>query len=169
MKTRIVILSGERGVGKTTVCRKTIARARDAGLTCGGILTVRAESGARIAVDVRSGAERRLTTSAAGVRQGRYTFDPAVLAWGSRLLAQALPCDLFVVDEIGPLEIRRGEGWRNALDLLHGERFRLALAVVRPALVTDVQFLLPTSATVLKATPENRNQLPEIIAGMIEE
>ena len=37
--------------------------------------------------------------------------DAEVLAWGTRILQQATPCDLLVVDELGPLKFERGEGW----------------------------------------------------------
>jgi len=170
---RIVILTGERGVGKTTVCRKTVALARARGYTCGGVLTLSRPDGDRDVLDVRSGEVRRLTLepgAASAVVQGRFRFDPVTLAWGGDALAQALPCHLFVVDELGPLELQRGEGWIRALDVLHAADFTLALVVVRPELVEPAQSALPPSATtVIPVTTRNRDELPQALWEMLEE
>jgi nucleoside-triphosphatase THEP1 len=162
----IIILTGERGVGKSTVCRETIARAQSAGYRCSGILTLAHDDG-RDVLDVSSGDMRRLTLEAdadQGVDQGRFRFDPHVLRWGNALLAQATVCDLLVVDEIGPLELERGEGWMKALKVLRGGGFGLALAVVRPELVLQARMRLTGCATVaIVVTQENRDQLPGIL------
>lgn len=162
----VIVLTGERGIGKSTVCRGTVGMAQSEGYTCGGILTLAHEDG-RDVLDVSSGDVRRLTlevNAAQGVDQGRFCFDRQVLAWGSTLLIQATPCDLLVVDEIGPLELERGGGWINAFDVLRGGDFALALAVVRPELVVQAQLRLTDCAPVVMAvTRENRDQLPGIL------
>ncbi|HHS96917.1 MAG TPA: DUF2478 domain-containing protein [Chloroflexi bacterium] len=168
MSGRILLLTGERGVGKTTVCRKVVARAKEAGYTCGGLLTMRAGE-QRIVVDVSTGDTRPLTLSEGGVKMGRFRFDPAVLAWGAEAIARAVPCDLLIVDEVGPLEVEQGRGWVIALDILRAAHFRLALVVVRPELVSRVQLRLPTSApAVLRVTEHNRDRLPDLLFGLLE-
>jgi nucleoside-triphosphatase THEP1 len=52
MPARIVILTGERGVGKSTVCRKTVGLAQARQYTCGGILTLSHSNGGRDVLDV---------------------------------------------------------------------------------------------------------------------
>jgi nucleoside-triphosphatase THEP1 len=167
---RILLISGKQGVGKTTLCRKVVLQAQAAGRTCGGVLTFAVEGTERRAVvNVQTGEARPLTVSQGGVRLGRFRFDPRTLEWGKEILARAIPCDLFVVDEIGPLEIERQEGWVRALDLLRDGSFRLALIVVRPELIHPLQLRLPASApTVLTVTPENRDQLPDVLFDMLE-
>jgi nucleoside-triphosphatase THEP1 len=172
MAAPVVILTGERGVGKSTVCRETFARAQARGYTCGGILTLSRPNGARDVLDVRSGKSRRLTLgtgASAAVVQGRFRFDPETLAWGNDVLARAVPCHLLVVDELGPLEIERGQGWPKAFDALRGTEFALALAVVRPELSTQAQRRLPVGATmVLTVTVDNRDGLPDVLLGKLE-
>jgi nucleoside-triphosphatase THEP1 len=188
--TYIIVLTGERGIGKTTVCRETVALAEREGYPCGGILTLTHGDGpsawnvrrgrnahrapdVRHVMDVSSGAVRRLTVeedATQAVELGRFRFDPHVLSWGNRTLGQATPCDLLVIDEIGPLEVERGEGWVNAFVTLRGRGFELALVVVRPELLVRTQLRLPNWATVVLAvTQENRNQLPGILMGMLRE
>ena len=180
MSARTIIMTGERGVGKTTVCQRVVALAqaeqgcthRDvltgmypSTYTCGGLLTLAHPDGSRDVLDVGSGDERRLTlppNSDQGVVQGCFRFDPETLAWGNDVLSRILACDLLVVDELGPLEIKRGRGWVRAFDVLRDASFTLAIVVVRPELVVQAQLRLPTSATtVFTVTLENRDSLPE--------
>ena len=180
MSARTIIMTGERGVGKTTVCQRVVALAqaeqgcthRDvltgmypSTYTCGGLLTLAHPDGSRDVLDVGSGDERRLTlppNSDQGVVQGCFRFDPETLAWGNDVLSRILACDLLVVDELGPLEIERGRGWVRAFDVLRDASFTLAIVVVRPELVVQAQLRLPTSATtVFTVTLENRDSLPE--------
>jgi nucleoside-triphosphatase THEP1 len=172
MAARIVVLAGERGAGKSTVCRETIALAQARGYSCGGVLTFGRPDGALDVLDVRSGYVRRLTLEPdanQAVIQGRFRFDPETLAWGDAALAQATPCHLLVVDELGPLEIERGQGWPKAFDVLRGTDFALALAVVRPELAAQAQRRLPVGATtVLIVTVDNRDELPDVLLGRLE-
>jgi len=173
MNARTIILTGERGVGKSTVCLETIALAQARKYPCGGILTLSRPDGSRDVLDVRSGDTRRLTLepdASPAVTLGRFRFDPETLAWGNETLAHdASPCHLLVVDELGPLEIERGQGWLKAFDVLHRHSFALALVVVRPELVVQAQLSLPASATaVLTVTPDNRDDLPSVLVEILE-
>lgn len=168
--TSLIILTGDRGIGKSTICRRVVALAQSAGWSCGGIITL-SRGDARDVLDVGSGDVRRLTQSpdtARTVDQGRFRFNPRVLRWAGQRLHQATPCDLLVIDEIGPLELERGKGWANALDVLAGGGFGLALVVVRPELVARARAQLPNYAPVVfSATRENRDQLPATLVSAL--
>ena len=172
MPSRIVILTGDRGVGKSTVCHKTVGLAQARQYTCGGVLTLSRSNGERDVLDVRSGDVRQLTLepdTSEGVIQGRFHFDPAVLAWGNKVLSQAVPCHLLVVDELGPLEMERRRGWVKAFDVLEDTNFALALVVVRSELLVQVQLKLPSSATtVFTVTRRNRDGLPDVLLKVLE-
>lgn len=159
-------------MGKSTVCREAAARARAGGHACGGIVTLSRPDGSRDVLDVGSGDVRRLTLApgaSGGVVQGRFRFDPRVVAWGNGLLAAAVPCDLLVVDELGPLEIERGAGWVRAFDVLREGDFALAVVVVRPELVARAQAELSCGGpTVLTVTTDNRDRLPGLLLRMLE-
>jgi len=168
---RVVVLTGKRGVGKTTVCRETVALARGRGHECAGILTL-ARDGIRDVYDVRDGETRRLTRRPgydSAVVQGRFRFDPETLRWGGDVLARSVPCDLLFVDEIGPLEIERNRGWVVAFDVLRSGAFALAVVVVRPELVSRAQRRLPgLDSEVLFTTRENRDRLPGVLMEMLK-
>jgi nucleoside-triphosphatase THEP1 len=172
MAARIVVLAGERSVGKSTVCRETITLAQTRGYTCGGVLTLSRPDGALDVLDVRSGYVRRLTLEPdanQAVVQGRFRFDPETLAWGNAALAQATPCHLLVVDELGPLEIERGKGWSRAFEVLYAGDFTLALVVVRSELIVHAQLRLPAgAASVFTVTAQNRDDLPRLLLEMLK-
>ncbi len=140
------IVSGRRGAGKTTFCQGVVENWCAAGGDAAGILSPAVFSGTQKigidAVDLRSGERRRLADLRTAeddpcdpLFTRRWRFDPAVTAWGGQVLAQAAPCGLLVVDELGPLEFERGQGWLSGLAALDGGRYELALAVIRPELL----------------------------------
>jgi nucleoside-triphosphatase THEP1 len=142
---RIAILTGERGSGKTTTCLDLLARARRLGLDCAGLVSPgRLENGLRVGqdvADIRTGERRRFSFEDGAPAEwttGSHRFERRVAAWASRRLDSACPCDLLVVDEIGPLELRDGRGWPNAIHVLKWGDYGLGVVVVRPSLVGDV-------------------------------
>ena len=162
----IVLITGPRGVGKTTLCLRAVILAKEARHSCAGLLTLREDDDRRILVDVRTGDRRSLTASGpTGVPVGRYLFDPDALAWGAEILARSIPCDLLVLDELGPLEMAGG-GWAVGMDVLREGRFLLALVVVRPELVAEVLERFP-DAWAVEVTPENRDGLPAWLIGLL--
>jgi nucleoside-triphosphatase THEP1 len=142
VKSRIFVLTGPSGSGKTTTCRRWIALAQQRGLDCAGILCpARFEDKRKTGIDlldVRTGERCPLAhvdDQPADLRIGPFRFDTQAMSRAKAILDAACPCDVLIVDEIGPLELERGQGWVNALELLRAGRFRVAVAVVRPRLV----------------------------------
>ena len=141
------VVTGERGAGKTSFCRVLVdeARSHDASLVAAGVVSpkvfVQGREAAIEVIDVASGQHRRLATrrDEGDTRDGpitvRWQFDADALAWGDTVLRAATPCDLLVVDEVGPLEFERGEGWIGGLAAVDSMAFATAFVVVRPVLV----------------------------------
>jgi nucleoside-triphosphatase THEP1 len=173
----IVLITGERGVGKTHLCQTVVQEAQRRGYTCAGLLSPAYFEGQEkigiSLVDVASGEERPLATAddvPGGARWGRYRFVDCTLEWGTRVLAEAGPCDLLVVDELGPLELEKGRGFVHALDVLVEGRFCLALAVVRPELLDEVRGRLQgEELDLVEVTLANREELPLQIVSKLAE
>ena len=150
------VLTGEHGSGKTSVCTQVVAGVQARGLDAAGIITGRSgpePDAPREVMDVRSGSRRlfgaRTTKTPAGdAHSTDFTSDPLtprwkygleVFTWASEVLSSATPCDLLLVDEVGPLELLGNRGWVSALDVLRGGDFQAALVVCRPSLVDALE------------------------------
>jgi len=171
----IVTLTGPSGSGKTTVCRTLASRARSQGLSVAGLLTTPRVSPAGLhgldVVDLATGervalAERGARTD--GPATGHWSFHREGIEWGVGRLRGSGGADLLIVDELGPLELLRGEGWADAIGALRAGRHRLAVAVVRPDLVERLLALLEGhSSRQLVVGPGTRDTLPDAIIGML--
>lgn len=144
---RAAILTGERGVGKTTLCLE-LARGRPGfvGIVSPAIFD---DSGAKVgfsALCLETGERWDLGRSDIrldGPRYGKYSFSAAgfTRALGCLERALRLTDSVVVLDELGPLEMQEDGGFAPALPLLR-EASRV-LVVTRPGLAEAVASLLP--------------------------
>jgi len=164
----LILLTGRRGVGKTRLLLELVEEAKQAGLTVFGLLSpAQVRQGRKVRLNAlapHSGARRRLASRVAGElrgpRLGDWTFDGETLAWGNALLTQTPPCDLFVLDELGPLEFDQHQGWSAALDLLAKPlACRLAIVVVRPECAEAFRRRYPRAETLTIRRPADANRL----------
>jgi nucleoside-triphosphatase THEP1 len=175
--SRVVLVTGERGVGKTHLCQQVVEQAGEIGYRCAGVLSRAVFDGEeKVAItlaDVATGAERTLAVAdetPGELRWGRYRFVLTTLEWGSDLLAAATPCDLLIVDELGPLELTLGLGLEPALAVLDEGAFSLALVVVRPELLDTLREQLHCAEIrVVEVDLQNRDQLPRQIVSLLDE
>jgi nucleoside-triphosphatase THEP1 len=136
------MVSGPRGEGKSTFCREIAQSARNAGWDVAGLLSpAQFEAGTKtgiLAEDLRTGVSHPLACMARQSQDdlafGNWYFNRRTLEWGNQVLDISLPCDLLIVDELGPLELTHQMGWRAALEVLPRPGYRLALVVIRPEL-----------------------------------
>jgi nucleoside-triphosphatase THEP1 len=160
----VIVITGDVGVGKTTVCRKLIAIAKNRGYTCGGILTDKAPDKGIIIEDIGSGKTERLASVEDiydGPRTPKYHFNPNGIEFGTRAIESAGSATILVVDEIGYLELG-GEGFTRVLELIEAGGVRNCVIVIRSELLAAFMVWLPT-ALVFNATIDNREQLPDEI------
>lgn len=153
--SRILILSGEPGAGKTRLCERAVESLQRRGVDVSGVISRSEYEGdekVRLYCRcVRSGEERYLAIKAdreipfEGPRTKCWAFDGEALAWGNECLRDATPATVLVVDELGPIEFGRKEGFLAAFDALAGGQFETALVVVRPGLVETAQKRWPGS------------------------
>ncbi len=162
-----MIVSGESGAGKSTICRQVASFLTDRGISCGGVVCEKTERGDIIAEDVGSG-ERVLLAwagSTGGLHVGKYSFDPAAIKFAAGAIERGRDSAVLFVDELGPLELAGG-GIVKAVDLIHTGQARHCLAVIRPALVPAFMPLLARPARVFVTTMDNRVYLPRQIGAL---
>jgi nucleoside-triphosphatase THEP1 len=176
----IRIVTGERGSGKSTLCRRVAAAACGKGLVVAGMVTEDSgDDGTRRVTDLRTGESRHFGVQAKqdlGYESGRpvgadpltpsWMYDEGVFAWGNNVLTRATPCDLLVIDELGPLEILGDRGWFTAFEVLRRRQFDAALLVCRPTLVLDLHRRIGVAqAPVYEVTLDHRDALAAVVLG----
>jgi len=165
----LVVVSGQIGAGKTTVCQRVIDIARDNGCTCGGVLTRKTGDGGILTVDIRSGSSMPLASTRPiyrGPQTGKYWFNPAGIEFGMDAIRRGTRSNILVVDELGHLELE-GEGFALAPEILRRRRVRDSIVVIRSELVEAFLPLLGSAALIFRTTPENRDLLPRQIAALL--
>lgn len=171
----IVLVSGARRSGKTTLLLRLRAAALTCGLRTGGFLSVARFSGEeKVGIDIMdaaTGVTCPLAVVGTGgtIHTGHYSFDPAGIAAGLRFAQAGHTAEIFFVDELGPLELTRAQGWVDVLPLIAARAFGVALVVVRPELIAlaRTRLGLPESAPALFVTPANRDVLASQVTAWI--
>ena len=184
--SRVGLLTGPVGVGKTTVAERVAGLARRQGLVCGGLLAPAminscGQKAGIWGMEVRTGERRILARTGrdlGGPAVGPYSFDGAALTWALGVIEAALPgpqggvrqpCHLLLVDEIGKLELWRGVGLAPVLPRLAAGEVARSLVLVRESLLDELQASLgPVEQRVFRVDEGNRGALaPDILAGLL--
>ncbi len=160
----IMLLTGGRQVGKSTALSEAVGLLRSAGVKVTGLSTQRTGPHDLSVIELHTGASYMLTDpyqNAPGSATPNFTMNEAAIARSSGALTSCFPTQVFVLDEIGPLELRNRRGWVGVLDLLKCEScYASAIIVVRPELLGEAIAELPgTTFTVVRVTTSNRQGL----------
>ena len=145
------LITGPSGAGKTTFCRQLAQQARAMGWKVAGLLSpARMEADKKIEIlaeDLRSGEQRSLAYTAprlrADLQLGPWHFDESVLGWGNQVIEKSSPCDLLIVDELGPLEFDTGVGLTAAFEVLSERCYRVGCVIIRPSLLAQARIRWP--------------------------
>lgn len=137
------IVTGPSGAGKSLWCLKAEAQARAAGFEVSGLLSPavyenRQKVGISL-IDLKT-RERRLLAIRKKTGQENsecsWDFDERTIAWANQVLRDTYPSDVLFIDELGPLELIRGEGFREGLRILDEGWYESAFVVVRQSLLS---------------------------------
>ncbi len=173
--TRVLLLTGQIGSGKSTVAARVAALAKERGLRCDGLLCQARldERGRKVGIDgLRLGTgERRLLAdrdlSRPGLRYGIWRFEPGAMEWSLGLLLDAIRQrpDVLVVDEIGPMELLENRGLAPVIPELAAGKVPLAIVLVRRGFLDALaERLAGCQVKVYEVTQATRDALPEQIA-----
>jgi len=171
---RVILLSGGIESGKTTLCLSLSERLTEVPLVVNGVVSPAVfENGIKTGIDLRvlsSGKTLRLAQlnpgSNIGLSTHRWLFDESVITWGNEELAKSTPCDVLIVDELGPLEFERGEGLVNGFTAIESKEYKTALVVIRPSLLPEAIRRWP-DATVFSVTPATREEVTRQVLDLL--
>jgi nucleoside-triphosphatase THEP1 len=160
----LVLITGDIETGKTSFCLELAKLAQDAGIQLGGVISPaifqRAKKTGIEVVDLKTWQRKNLATRVKQLSQSgttkRWIFDAEGVAWANQTLWDSVPCDLLIVDELGPLEFKDREGFIAAFDILDSKKFRSAILVVRPSLIDQANQLWEVSRIVDFSAPPGK-------------
>jgi nucleoside-triphosphatase THEP1 len=165
------LLSGEREIGKTTLLLALKDQAQHAGFDVSGVISPAVFiEGKKVGIDLldlRSNDQIRLADlneaePDSDVPTIHWTFDKNALQHGNEVLGRATPGDLLIVDELGPIELVRGQGWQNGLKAVDGANYKTAVIVIRPSLLEIATKRWPDT-TVLKLEDKDPGKQKAIV------
>jgi nucleoside-triphosphatase THEP1 len=150
-----IAISGVRGSGKTTFLIDLVKKLTGSGLEVQGVLEAGIfEDDKKVAIeviDLAAGESRilaRLSTEETTKLQfGDWTFFPEAFEWANERLMETNNPDVFILDEVGPLELRQGMGLQAGLKVMTSKTYGLGIMTVRPKCLTKVNRLFPDAKT----------------------
>ena len=176
-----ILLTGRGGAGKTTACWKALPALRAGGIKVAGFISppLLDADGKKTGIEMLNLASGEHHTFAHVVSRnddpdvGVYRLESDAIDWARGVLAAALfsDIDLLVLDEIGPLELKRGGGFAFALQpLADPERIPTAIVIVRQELVDELSERLgrPDMVRVV-VTEDLRGQAPGQLVKLVQE
>ena len=174
--TQVVFITGDMGSGKTTLCHRVVDAFKTRGIDVAGALTLpRFANGEKIGMDVMNArtSEQRALAKRAEMGHGtaglRWQFDEVGLAFGERALRESIPCEVLVVDELGPLELLHGKGWTVGIAVLQSRQYDFAFVVIRLSLLENLRVRLNgIDSQSFTVTPANRDELYEQLKNILE-
>jgi nucleoside-triphosphatase len=165
---KLWIISGEIGTGKTKLCATLIEQFRQISWRIKGLFSPAIfDRNDKVGISVVNLANQEIRQLAvydpkpdrAEDEPILWTFDSEILEWGNQVFLTAIPTDILIVDELGPLEMKRNQGWVHALSALDSRNYRQAILVMRPKLLSIAQDRWPWGETIVI---ENIEQVSEI-------
>ncbi len=176
-----ILLTGRGGAGKTTACWKALPGLRASGVKLAGFISppLLDGGGKKTGIEMLNLATGEHHTFAHVVSRdqnpdvGVYKLENDAIEWARGVLASALfsDIDLLVIDEVGPLELKRGGGFAFALEpMADPERIPNAIVLVRQELVDELAERLgrPDMVRVV-VTEEGRAQAPAQLVKLVQE
>ena len=167
-----LFLTGSPGVGKTTLIRATTERLQ--GITCAGFYTEETRRGGqRTGFRIVTLDGKKETLASVGTRKptvAKYSvhveeFEKLVLRY---LNPATTPADLYVIDEIGKMELLSRQ-FKVAITELLAQPTSLLATITKRGNGFVQQIKRRSGVEIIEVTRQNRDELPEKLANKLRD
>jgi len=158
----ILVITGDIGIGKTTVCGKIISKLKSNRFLCGGILSVKDSGGDIKVLNIKNNKEIAFASNNIeyrGPRTRNKFFSQEGIDYGNNAIEESLDSDFLFVDELGPIELEK-KGYYKVLDHIHNNRFNNIVIIIRRSLLSTYKEILGKKIIVFEVYKENRDIIP---------
>ncbi|MDP1678247.1 MAG: nucleoside-triphosphatase [Bacteroidota bacterium] len=144
--SKVFVLSGEKGSGKTTILQDLLPELKMKKIATCGILQIGLwKNNVRYGYDllsIESGSIIplcRIDAPDTGISTGPFKFFPEAIQFGRNALSISTigKCDVAIMDEIGPLELS-GSGWADPLDDILQNYSGTIIIVIRNSHINEI-------------------------------
>lgn len=173
-KNAVIIITGERGSGKTTLCILLSKKFKEKGLQVKGVVSpgffIKERKVKIMAHNLDTHDEKVLAKFDPGWDEAypkrEWRLNPAGLSWGNEVINQSIPTDILIIDELGFMEFEKGIGWISSFRIINEGSYRAAFIVIRPGLIQDAKEKMSVDKII---TLENLDNLEIIAAEIIDQ
>lgn len=177
MRKRLLLLTGNPGVGKTTLLLGIVETVRSNGYSVGGMVSREVRScGARVGfelLDLSSSKHGWLAhvNQSSGPSVGRYRVNMHDLErFGAEAIINAIHnCDAIFIDEVGPMELLSERFEEAAKKAVESEKLVIGIVHWKARNVLIEEMRRREDAETYVVTSENREGLREIVVSKIIE
>ena len=168
-KQKIIIITGNRGSGKTTLAYEYIDLLKRKDIKIGGVIT-KSDDTKRYenkflysVVDILTNEEKKLLTSVKSteksIKVGRFYMNLDALSWANeKITAASKICSALLIDELGPAELQ-GFGYARIAKELVNRYKGLIIFIVRIEILEQMRLFLHCSPeTTIIVNAENSNK-----------
>jgi len=171
----LVFLTGQPGVGKSTVVSKVVEALREKCVKVGGMMTRELrESGSRVGFEIEDlDSGRRGILAHVNQRHGpsvgkyRVKLDDLIGIGVAAIEKAVEKADVIVIDEVGPMETSSEEFKRIVAKAVESGRTLLGTLHIRSKESFMRNLGLHSSVEIIEVTTSNRTELPEKIVNAI--
>lgn len=139
----VILITGDRNSGKTTLCLELLKLSRDLNLEVVGLISpkiLNSDKNPKInCMNLENGESILFATWEPGWDiqnpNRQWKIIPKASEWGNHVLRNIKKADVLFVDELGYLELEQNKGWTEALTIIGKKSISLSIVVLRPALM----------------------------------
>lgn len=154
-----IVIFGDIGVGKTTLCRHLSLSLKEK-WTCGGILTWKKNDDLFVE-NIQTGQSIPLAACVrdnTGFSVSRYSFFMSGVDFGKASIRQGSQTDILFIDEIGTMELEEN-GFNNVLPILKQREEKINILVIRKNILHKYLKRLHSHNKIFEVCIENRDCL----------
>jgi len=158
----IIVITGDIGIGKTTVCGKVISKLKSNRFLYGGVLSIKDSGGDIKVLNLKNNKEIAFASNNIkynGPRTNNKFFSQEGIDFGIKAIEESLDSDFLFVDELGLIELEK-KGYYKVLDHIHNNRFNNIIIIIRRSLLSTYKEILGNKIKVFEVYKENRDIIP---------